>query len=122
MKLDRDQLQGDIHKLYREEHEALGEAGTVRLLDKGRKWDSSETLRAGGKPELLPGIDELGKECEGAAVVTTVDPFHHSIGYRDSTEESLFPEQGRIELARQRITGGIEILEREVTGAATNTA
>ena len=48
MKLDRDKLQDDIHKLYREEHEALGEAGTNRLLDAGRQWDFSETLRAGG--------------------------------------------------------------------------
>ena len=48
MKLDRDKLQDDIHKLYREEHEALGEAGTNRLLEAGRQWDFSETLRAGG--------------------------------------------------------------------------
>ena len=33
MKLDRDKLQDDMHKLYREEHEALGEAGTDRLLE-----------------------------------------------------------------------------------------
>ncbi len=38
MKLDRDRLQDDIHKLYREEHEALGEAGTNRLLERGVYW------------------------------------------------------------------------------------
>ena len=225
MKLDRDQLQEDIHKLYREEHEALGEAGTARLLDKGRQWDFSETLRAGGviafphagvadcghqiaaavhgcldsgadrvvvisvlhaftdgmeaarvrvaeggdpgdeefwgiqgpgitgraewlndhalysfrhlwkaetsrrgiegpevierypylaggKPELLPGIDELGKECEESAVVTTVDPFHHGLGYGDSPDDSLYPDQGGIELAHQKISEGIKLLER----------
>ncbi len=48
MKLDRDKLQDDIHKLYREEHEALGEAGTERLLEAGRQWDFSETLLSGG--------------------------------------------------------------------------
>ena len=48
MKLDRDKLQDDIHKLYREEHQALGEAGTDRLLDAGKQWDFSETLRSGG--------------------------------------------------------------------------
>ena len=36
MKLDRDKLQEDIHRLYREEHEALGEEGTARLLANGR--------------------------------------------------------------------------------------
>jgi len=225
MKLDRDKLQDDIHKLYREEHQALGEAGTDRLLDAGKQWDFSETLLsggviafphagvadcghqiaaavegcldsgaervvvisvlhaftdemeaarvrvadggdpsaeetwgiqgpgitgrtewlsdhalysfrhfwkaetnrrgvegpevierypylAGGKPELLPGIDELMRECEGAAVVTTVDPFHHGIGYGDSSENALYPEQGGIELAQQTIGEGIELLER----------
>ncbi len=48
MKLDRDKLQEDILKLYREEHKALGEAGTDRLLEAGRQWDFSETLRSGG--------------------------------------------------------------------------
>ena len=48
MKLDRDRLQEDRHKLYRQEHEALGEEGTARLLDEGREWDFSETLRSGG--------------------------------------------------------------------------
>lgn len=225
MKLDRDKLQDDIHKLYREEHVALGEEGTDRLLEAGKQWNFSETLRsggviafphagvadcghqiaaavhgcldsdaervvvisvlhaftdemeaararvagggepsveetwgiqgpgitgrtewlsdhalfsfrhlwkaetgrrgiegpevierypylAGGKPELLPGIDELQKECEGAAVVTTVDPFHHGIGYGDSPEDALYPEQGGVDLAHQKIGEGIELLER----------
>ena len=225
MKLDRDKLQDDIHKLYREEHEALGAAGTNRLLDAGKQWDFSETLRAGGviafphasvadcghqiaaavhgcldsglervvvisvlhsftdemeaarvrvadggdpsaeqtwgiqgpgitgraewlsdhalysfrhfwkaetarrgvegpevierypylaggKPESLPGIDELKQECKGAAVVTTVDPVHHGIGYGDSAEDALYPKQGGIELARQKIGEGIELLEQ----------
>ncbi len=38
MKLDRDKLQDDIHKLYREEHEVLGKAGTNRLLERGVYW------------------------------------------------------------------------------------
>ena len=48
MELDRDQLRHDILKLYAEEHEALGPEGTRRLLDKGREWDLSATLNAGG--------------------------------------------------------------------------
>jgi hypothetical protein len=225
MKLDRDKLQDDIHKLYREEHEALGEEGTNRLLDAGRQWDFSETLRSGGviafphagvadcghqiaaavhgcldseakrvvvisvlhaftdemeaarvrvaeggdpsaektwgiqgpgitgrtewlsdhalysfrhlwkaetsrrgiegpevierypylvggKPESLPGIEKLQQKCKGAAIVTTVDIFHHGIGYGDSPEDALYPEQGGIELARQKIGEGIKLLER----------
>lgn len=224
-KLDRDKLQEDIHKLYKEEHEALGEEGTLRLLEEGRRWDFSDTLRsggvvafphagvaecghqiaaavhgcldsgldrvvvisvlhaftdemeaarvrvaeggdpmewefcgiqgpgisgrtewlgdhalysfrhfwkaetnrrgieapevierypylAGGKPEKLPGIEDLREECDGAAVVTTVDPFHHGLGYGDAVEDALYPEQGGIELARQKITEGIKLLER----------
>ncbi len=225
MKLDRDKLQGDIHRLYKEEHEALGEEGTARLLDEAHRWDLSDTLRsggviafphagvadcghqiaaavhgcldsglkrvvvisvlhaftdemeaarvrvaeggdprewefwgvqgpgisgrtewlsdhalysfrhfwkaetsrrgiegpevierypylAGGKPEVLPGIEQLRTECEGAAVVTTVDPFHHGIGYGDPPDKALFPEQGGLELARTKINEGIELLER----------
>ena len=48
MALDRDKLRHDILKLYAEEHAALGEEGTLRLLDEGRKWDLSATLNAGG--------------------------------------------------------------------------
>ncbi len=48
MELDRDQLQNDILELYRKEHEDLGKQGTLDLLDKGKQWDLSGTLNAGG--------------------------------------------------------------------------
>ena len=48
MKLDRDQLQKDIHEMYKREHAALGEEGTCRLLDVARQWDLSTTLSSGG--------------------------------------------------------------------------
>jgi len=48
MKLDRDELRTEIHKLYAAEHAALGERGTLELLEKGRQWDLSATLDAGG--------------------------------------------------------------------------
>lgn len=48
MDLDRDQLQRDIQELYRAEHEALGEAGTLALLERSEEWDQSATLAAGG--------------------------------------------------------------------------
>ena len=48
MDLDRDQLQNDILDLYAREHEELGEEGTLELIEKGREFDLSGTLRAGG--------------------------------------------------------------------------
>ena len=223
MPLDRKQLRDEIHRLYRAEHEALGEAGTLELLDKGRAWDLSATLGAagvvvfphagvadcghqigaavhacldcgtdrvivvsvlhaftdemeaarirvangedpsreefwgiqgpgitgraewlndhalysfrhfwkaetrrrgirgpevierypylaGGKPDRLPGIDELARLAEGAALVSTVDPFHHGIGYGNPPEESLHPQEGGLELARQVIGDGMRLL------------
>ena len=225
MMLDRKKLLEDIHQLYRAEHDALGETGTLRLLDKAREWDLSGTLAAGGvvvfphagvadcghqiaaavhacldcgaervivisvlhafsdemedarirvasggdpsqeqfwgvqgpgitgraewlndhalysfrhfwkaetrrrgirgpevierypylaggKPERLPGIDELARLAEGAAIVSTADPFHHGLGYGDAPENSLDPQQGGLELARQTIEQGIRLLEQ----------
>ncbi len=223
-KLDRIQLQKDIHELYCAEHEALGEAGTLQLLEKARQWDLSGTLAqggvvvfphagvqdcgyqiatavhacldsgadrvlvisvlhaftdemeavriavanggdpaewpfwgiqgpglngrsewqgdhalmsfrhfwdaetkrrgikgpelierypylAGGKPERLPGIEEVARLAEECVIVSTADPFHHGIGYGDSLEASLFPEAGGLDLARRRINEGIHLLE-----------
>lgn len=67
---------------------------------------------AGGRPFILPGIEELQQLVDvGAAVVMTADPFHHGIGYGDAPEDSLFPEEGGLELARQRIQEGLEMLK-----------
>ena len=48
MKLNREQLQKDIHALYAKEHAELGEAGTLRQLEEARQWDLSGTLSGGG--------------------------------------------------------------------------
>ncbi len=48
MKLDRHKLREEIHELYRREHNALGEKGTLELLERARQWDLSGALRAGG--------------------------------------------------------------------------
>jgi hypothetical protein len=225
MKLDRDKLHEDILKLYRDEHEELGERGTLEMLEKARQWDLSATLAsggvvvfphagvadcgyqiaaavhscldsgadkvlvvsvlhaftdemeaervrvanggdpsrekhwgiqgpglergeewredhvlmsfrhfwmaetrrrgikgpqvierypylAGGKPELLPGIEELQEIAREAVIVSTADAFHHGIGYGDPPEASLPPEEGGLEMARQRIEEGIALLEK----------
>src|SRR5437773_1102701 len=48
MQLDRQTLQQDIHALYRAEHAAMGERGTLERLEQARQWDLSSTVRAGG--------------------------------------------------------------------------
>lgn len=217
------QLRQDIHWMYMQEHQALGEAGTLRLLEQARQWDLSATLvrggvlvfphagvadcghqiaavvhacldsgaervvlvsvlhsfskemetarirvaagedpaqfrhwgvqgpgligrqdwrfdhvltswrhfwraetkrrgikgpevierypyLAGGKPENLPGMEELAEIAKDAVIVSTADPFHHGIGYGDAPEDSLHPHEGGMELARSRIQEGIDLL------------
>jgi hypothetical protein len=67
---------------------------------------------AGGHPERLPGIEELAELAEGAAIVSTADPFHHGIGYGDPPERALAPDDGGLDLARATIEEGIAILGR----------
>jgi hypothetical protein len=67
---------------------------------------------AGGKPEKLPGIDDLARLAEDAVIVSTADAFHHGLGYGDPPEQSLPPHEGGLELARRTIEEGIAILER----------
>jgi hypothetical protein len=67
---------------------------------------------AGGRPDTLPGIEELEALARDAVVVSTADPFHHGIGYGDPPERSYPPEAEGLALARSRIEEGIEILER----------
>jgi hypothetical protein len=66
---------------------------------------------AGGKPEILPGIDELVEIAKNAAVVATGDLFHHGIGYGDPPEEAQAPEHGGIELCRRTLEEGFAILQ-----------
>jgi len=65
---------------------------------------------AGGRPEALPGIAELEKFAEGAAIVATADPFHHGIGYGDAPGVALPADERGMELARRSIEQGLTIL------------
>lgn len=67
---------------------------------------------AGGKPELLPGIDEVERIARDAVIVSTADPFHHGIGYGHTPAEALYPDQGGLDLAQRRIEEGMAILAR----------
>lgn len=67
---------------------------------------------AGGKPENLPGIDDLAKLMEDAVVVTTADSFHHGIGYGDSPEEAYNHDEEGLAYAKSVLEEGISILEK----------
>lgn len=67
---------------------------------------------AGGKPESMPGIEELEKLSRDSAIVATMDPFHHGIGYGDLTDNSFEPDKGGLDLARRSIEEGLEILSK----------
>jgi hypothetical protein len=223
--LDRQALQQAIHALYRAEHAALGEAGTLALLERARQWDLAPVLRAGGvlvfphagvadcghqiaavvnacldsglarvvvvsvlhaftdemqaarvrvaqgedpaqwpfwgiqgpglpgrdewrqdhalmsfrhfwaaetrrrgiagpevverypylaagRPERLPGIADVARLADGAALVSTADAFHHGLGYGDAPEDSLPPDEAGLALARRTIEAGMELLAR----------
>jgi len=64
---------------------------------------------AGGRPHILPGIQDL-QDMVRNAVVATMDPFHHGIGYGDPPETALFPNAGGLDLARRRIEEGLSLL------------
>jgi hypothetical protein len=105
----RDEWQGD-HVLISWRH--FWNAETRRRGVKGPEVIERFPYLAGGKPERLPGIDELARLAEDAVIVSTADPFHHGIGYGTPPEESLHPHEGGLELARKTIEEGIEILAR----------
>ncbi len=67
---------------------------------------------AGGEPQNLPGIDELARLLEGAALLSTADPFHHGIGYGDAPADSYDHDEAGLAHAKAVIEDGISILER----------
>jgi len=66
---------------------------------------------AGGKPEILPGIERLQELAETAVIVSTADPFHHGIGYGDPPDVARSPEDGGLELARKGIEEGLALIK-----------
>lgn len=77
MELDRDALQKHVHELYAREHAELGEKGTAEHLERGRQWQLSETLDAGGVL-VFPhaGVHDCGYQiaaCVHAAIESGAD-------------------------------------------------
>lgn len=87
-------------------------AETKRRGIKGPQVIERYPYLAGGKPDQLPGIEEVARLAEDAVVVSTADPFHHGIGYGWAAAESLPPEAGGLDLARKTLAEGIALLEK----------
>jgi hypothetical protein len=105
----REEWRGD-HALMSFRH--FWAAETKRRGIRGPEVVERYPYLAGGKPERLPGVDELARLAEGAAIVSTADAFHHGLGYGDPPERSLPPHEGGLELARRTIEDGMAILGR----------
>ena len=88
----------------------LWDAETRRRGIEGPEVTERFPYLAGGHPERFPGIDDLVEIAMDAVIVSTADPFHHGIGYGDTPENSFFPGDGGLDLARKTIQEGIEIL------------
>jgi hypothetical protein len=105
----RDEWRGD-HALMSFRH--FWAAETKRRGVKGPEVIERYPYGAAGKPERLPGMDELARLAEEAVIVSTADPFHHGIGYGDAPENSLPPDEGGLDFARRTIAQGMAILSR----------
>jgi hypothetical protein len=85
-------------------------AETKRRGIKGPEVIERYPWLAGGHPERMPGIDELARLCEDAVIVSTEDPFHHGIGYGDSSAIARHPHEGGLDMARRSIEHGLHTL------------
>jgi hypothetical protein len=86
-------------------------AETTRRGIRGPEVIERYPYLAGGKPDALPGIDELARLAEDAVVVSTADAFHHGIGYGDAPENSYNPDEEGLAVARAKLEEGIRLLE-----------
>lgn len=104
-----DQLQKDIHALYNREHAALGEAGTLAHLERGRQWDLSGTLREGGVL-VFPhaGVADCGYQI-AACVHASLD----SGADRVIVISVLHAFTDEMEQARRRVAAGGTDLSKE---------
>ncbi len=66
---------------------------------------------AGGKPQELPGITDLQELAKDAVIVSTADAFHHGIGYGDSPDVAMNPDEQGLAKAKLVLEEGISILE-----------
>lgn len=109
MNYQLDQLQKDIHALYNREHAALGEAGTLEHLERGRQWDLSVTLREGGVL-VFPhaGVADCGYQIAACVHASLDSGADHVI-----VLSVLHAFTGEMEQARRRVAAGGTDLSKE---------
>jgi hypothetical protein len=105
----RSEWQGD-HALLSFRH--FWAAETKRRGVHGPQLIERYPYLVGGRPALLPGIEELARLAEDSVIVSTADSFHHGLGYGDPPERARHPHDGGLELARRTIEEGLDILGR----------
>lgn len=105
---ERQEWRGD-HALISWRH--FWDAETKRRGVAGPEVIERYPYLAGGKPEELPGIDELARLAEDAVIVSTADPFHHGIGYGTPPDETYEPDAEGMAVARKALEEGIACLE-----------
>lgn len=64
----------------------------------------------GGKPTELPGFEELAREAEGAAIVSTADSLHHGVAYGVPPEHVHDMDWEGLAFAREVLQEGIDLL------------
>lgn len=110
--LEYTQLQKDIHALYAREHIELGDDGTLEHLERGKQWDLSGTLSAGGVL-VFPhaGVKDCGYQIaaavhacldSGADRVVVISVLH---AFTDAMNE-----------ARQRVAAGSDVTQEKSWG------
>src|SRR5262245_45906575 len=112
MELDRDQLQKDIHALYNREHAELGDSGTIAHLEKGRQWDLSGTLKAGG---VLVFPHAGVKDC-GYQIAACVHASLDSGADRVIVISVLHAFTDEMEQARRRVAAGGDFRQEKFWG------
>ncbi|MEM7034137.1 MAG: hypothetical protein AAF629_31640 [Chloroflexota bacterium] len=98
------------HALYSFRH--FWQAETKRRGIKGPKVIERYPYLAGGKPEQLPGFEDIATLAKDAVIVSTADAFHHGIGYGDPPKQAFAPDEGGLSLAQSTLEEGIDILEK----------
>jgi hypothetical protein len=102
MKADLEKLRQDIVKLYQDEHQALGEHGTLEMLEEAQQWNLAPILQAGG----VLVFPHVGVADCGHQVATVVQACLDSGADRVLLVSVLHAFSEEMEQARIRVANG----------------
>ena len=112
MKLDREQLRKTVVEIQTNAQAALGEEGTLRLLEKGLDWDLSGTLRAGG----VLVFPHMKIDYSGHQIAACAQACLDSGSDRVIVISVLHPFTDEMEVARNRVAEGGDVTQEELRG------